>query len=286
MNAFHNDAAIKAELLQSLDRNDTLPMPSAANPAELIAWADEVGIPQALALLMTHLAHGEGAAAKAFVRDFLTIIEPGADTKPIAHRWVQWAWNDAPEPLKSFVDDPALLAAGNDAVALHVRVANGETLDRSTWRSTRSKLNAFTALAGDAGAAAAVLAASSWDYETVPGAASDMASSWEKMDMSRIRFAENWGEEQDARVQQIIIEEREKAEVKLGLAAGEEPDATARHRELLVKEMLAAMDRLDEPLLRRNADMRERIVAAFERLRCDGRQALLSLLAPPTTVHR
>ena len=279
--AFHGNAAEKQAVIAQLDAGEphVLYNPGAA-AADVIAWAGSADLPPAFVLLLGHLARGDAKEAEVFVRTLLEAIEPGADLEPIAHRWAIWVWDGAPEPLRTFMSEPYHMEAGLEAVALHARAAKGEGADRAAWRKVRGLLGRLSEEDTDAGLAAGVLAASSWDYRTVPGAAADMVTAWERMEMTRIRHRHGWSESDDAAVYQIIADQKAVAEQRLGPSAGQPKD---EYRAKLSAEISSLIQQIDDPLFERHGGMRGEIGEAFSNVRTSGRAALLSLLEAPVT---
>jgi hypothetical protein len=227
-------------------------------------------------LLTGHLARGDKAVA--FIQRCLEAIEPGADVTSVPHRWAVWLWQGAPEPLCATVANSDCLAASEAAVGLHRRAAGGESIARQEWRQARAVLGRLAEGDTDAAAAASVLAAACWDFHSVPGAAADMASTREKMMMASIRREEGWGTVQMEAVQQIIVEQRNIAEAKVGpQVEGADVDES---RKRLSAEILRLLGQLNSPLLRQNARINERVKASIARLRDAGQNALIELVGP------
>ncbi|MGH6616446.1 hypothetical protein [Sphingomonas sp.] len=274
MSAFHHDAAIKTKILAELDAG-TVP-DNDASAETLSVWADGAGLPPALVLLATYLTRGEDESGQRFLRTLLEPAEPGANLIPVAHSWVVWAWENAPAPLCVASDDPRYRDAGEAMVSLHRRVAAGDTVESGVWRSVRGALNRLANGNDVMADAASVLAAGSWDFATVPGAAHDMANAWDKAEMSRINREQNWTDADRGRIQEIIIEQRGIAEERLGKDA---------ERSALTTAMVAQLDTLNDPHLFRNRDVRDLVLAAFEQLRKASSAALIELVHATTQVE-
>jgi hypothetical protein len=277
--AFQDDPGHKANLLATLDRGDELPLIGAQeSPDAIIAWATGAGFEPAFVLLVEQLARG-GDEGRTFVREMLEAIPVGADLRQVPHRWVLWAWHGAAENLRSFMNESGFRDAGTDAAVLHARVANGAVVDKREWREVRSRLNLLASGNDDAALAASVLAASCWDYATVPGAAADMASAWEQMVMARVSRDENWGDADRTRVQQLIIGARSTAEDRvgpLGHSAAREEGAAGAHKQQIVDTMLTLLNESGDPDLIRNRDVNEKMGEARSLLRTRVRKSLIN----------
>ena len=123
MSAFRGDPAIKAELIAMLDRDAPTPLnPPHDGPApDLVAWAEEVGLPPALVLLAGRLRFGsfrDDKTAGRFARELLSAIDPGADLAGAPHLWMVWAWGAAPEPLCHVMTSPVYFDLAAQAVGL------------------------------------------------------------------------------------------------------------------------------------------------------------------------
>ena len=283
--AFHGDAAIKAELLATLDEGVSTPLsgagPESPDPA---IWADQIGLPLALVLLTAHL----GRAVPSLPRGLVAAIEPGAAIVAAAHRLPPWVWEAAPDPLNPMMVSAVGHAAGVEATGLHRRLADGGAVSRAEWRAARANLGRIGQGAGEGGRddealAATVMAACCWDYATAPGAAVDMLSAWEGLVSERLRRADGWGEAEDERFQQLIRSQRALALEALGPEPTEDADAAKAHGRRLVERLLERLNTSENPLPARKAALNERILAARAELRQQIAGALLDILREPAT---
>lgn len=287
MSAFRGDPAIKAELIAMLDRDAPTPLnpPHDGRAPDLVAWAEEVGLPLALVLLAGRLRFGSFRDDKTpgrFARELLSAIVPGADLAGAPHLWMVWAWDAAPEPLRSLMTSPANIDLAAQAVGLHRRAANGEVTG-GEWRAMRARVNVLAGNGDEPARAAAVVAASLWDYRTTPGAVADLVQAWESMRTERVRVAEAWGVAEDARYEEMLAEIRPLLRERVGPRPDrKDADAFSAYVTRFHAVFTALKGEFDSPLWDRNTTVHQKSGRACEILREQGRTALISLVAAGT----
>ena len=280
--AFRADPQIKDDLLAALAETDPTPLTQRGVPQpELVAWAEQMGLPPAFVLLAAHVCQRFNAATPAnlLARDLICSVAPGAALGAVPHLFAVWAWESAPEPLFGLMRSPDHRDAGAEMIALHRRVAAGEAVDRSVWRAARSRLNRLGEGDDDQAAAATVLAACAWDYDTTPGAALDMFNAWEKLMTERILAKDGWGEAETIRLQQLIRDLKLVAQARIGPAPDDaDAEAVAAHSSRVVAELVALVNGSDDPLPNRKAALNATMGEACNALREQGDAALLALV--------
>jgi len=282
MSAYHGDPSMKAALLAGLAAGEDNPLTARqADEATRVAWAEELGLSAPVVLLGAHLAiRFDGAdEGKVFARDLLAAIEPGADIAAAPHSLILWAWESAPEALRALMHDADYLGAGAEVAALHDRAVAGEDVARSEWRAARARLGRLGDGEDDQAGAAAAMAASAWDFRAAPGAVVDLFIAWQNLLAARIGREEGWGEAERAGVHELIREQKAAAQARLGPTPEEaDKDAAEAHERRVTEAMIAALEHLDDPRLRRHMAVNARIAAAASALRKEGAEALLFLL--------
>jgi hypothetical protein len=287
MSAFHGDPGTKALALAALEASPPSPLvdPAGASVVELIAWADRVGLPPALALLGAHLcATRSFAADPASIGDahaFLAAIEPGATTGRVPNAWVVWAWEASPTPLRALLSSSDCIEAAGTAMALHRRAAAGGEVARDAWRDARLGLGRLAEGEDDQARAMATIAAGAWDFELAPGAVSDLLQAWEGLSRTGIRRAAVWSKGDDVRLATMLAEVKPRLEQGIG----QRPDRSdAAAFALYVDHLQTGLDRLMSALGDATWDRHKALQAQFAGAaatrRRQGLQAMIALLRP------
>ncbi|HEX3917399.1 MAG TPA: hypothetical protein VHW60_08675 [Caulobacteraceae bacterium] len=285
MIAYRNDPALKADLIDALNEPARLPLITLSTwsqEAELVAWADEVGLPAALVLLTAHLVVEPLHAPPAlqFARDVIGAIEPGAQAEAAAHLWTIWALESAPEPLGAMLTAPDLQHAASEIAELHRSAAAGVEIERGRWRAARA---AVARLATDGDKVAQAVAAAAWDYRATPGAVVDLLGAWDDARETRIRDRLGWTEADDKRLLQIRQDQMKLAEERLGPAPDSDKADHLPHARRLVAEMQRLIDGLGDPISGRHAQMSTATARAAAELRDQARAALVAILRSPAS---
>ena len=285
MRAFLGDPTIKAALLAALDNKGDVPLvePGGATEPRLVEWAREIGVAPSLILLAARCFPSLGVAvdvaAVAFARQLLSKIDVGAETSGIAHAWLVWAWEGAPESLAASMPSPERHQTAADAVALHRRAASGEVVTRGAWRASRVRLNSLAQADDEQGRAAAVFEAGAWDLNLAPGAADDALHAWEGLYRARIRRADGWGEAEDSRLEGMLNEVRPILRERVGASPGRgDPTALDAYIEQWRTEFGGLMAAYDDPIWDRYTAQQKTIGEALSRLREQGRAGILHLV--------
>jgi hypothetical protein len=293
VSAFRGDLAVKASLLAAMDCGEPTPLVSHAigKDLELISWAQDAGLPASLVMLTNRLGVGGSSlvdpSSIAFARDLVATIAPGDELDRASNLWMVWAWEAAPERLCNAITSPTLLDLAAEAMDLHRRVAANGEVSRGDWRAMRARINRLTEGADDQARAAAVIAASLWDYRAVPGAAVDAEEAWESMLIERVRDAEAWGEAEDARYEGMLAEIRPVLLERIGPRPDpKDVNAFSEYATRLHTELAALMGAFDDPLWGRNKVLQHKTGLALKTLREQGRLALISLVRAGTTPQR
>jgi len=283
--AFLGDATIKAALLAALENKRGVPLvePGGATEPRLVEWAREIGLAPSLVLLAARYFPSTGAAvdlaAVAFARQLLSAIDVGAETSGIAHAWLAWAWEGAPESLAAGMPSPERHQTAADAVALHRRAASGEAVAREAWRAARVRLNGLAQADDEQGRAASVLEAGAWDFNLAPGAADDALHAWEGLYRARVRRADGWGDAEDSRLEGILNEVRPILRKRVGANPGRgDPNALDAYIAQWRTELGALMAAYDDPIWDRFTVQQKVISEALSRLRGQGRAGILRLI--------
>ena len=276
MMAFRGDAKVKADLLERLAESAPLPRVTLATDHRLIALAEELDLPAAAALLCAHLAEEDGAPSAGFANEVVSAIQPGVDLHPVAHLWTVWVWEGIDESLRTLVDSATLREACDAVIDMHRQEAGGHAVSRGQWRAARAALGSAGVGDDTATAAAAAVGASAWDYRTTPLAMIDVLTGWRRARAEWVHSAMGWHNEDTLRLQRLILDQREAAEARAASAG--ETAGTDAYRRRLTEEIQLLIAEVDEPLVRRNAEVRRRSSQSFAELRRRGRQELLSLI--------
>jgi len=283
--AFRGDPTIKAALLAALDNKGVVPLvePGGATEPRLVEWAREIDVAPSLILLAARhfpsLGVAVDVAAVAFARQFLSAIDVDAETRGIAHAWLVWAWEGAPESLAASMPSPERHQTAADAVALHRRAASGDAVTREAWRAARVRLNGLAQAGDEQGRAAAVLEAGAWDFNLAPGAADDALHAWEGVYRARIRRADGWGEVEDSRIEAMLNEVRPILRERVGANPGRgDTKVLDAYLEQFQTEFGSLMAAYDDPIWDRFTAQQKAIGEALSRLRGQGRAGILHLV--------
>jgi hypothetical protein len=285
MSAFHGNPRTKAHALVALEAKPPSPLvdPAGASVVELIAWADRVGLPPALALLGAHLCAARSFAAHPASTDdaraFLAAIEPGAATGRVANAWVVWTWETSPTPLRALLSSSDRIEAASKATALHRRAAAGGEVTRDEWRDARFDLGRFAEGGDDQARAMATIAAGAWDFEIAPGAVTDLLQAWEGLSRSGIRRAAGWSDGDDARLAALLAEVKPCLEQGIGQRP-ERADAPAfkSYVDGLQTELDRMMSGLGDATWDRHKALQAEFAEAAATRRRQGYQAMIALL--------
>lgn len=208
MNAFHGNAAVKRDVLETLAGSTETPVAMAADQQAVLAWAQEMGLPGDLTLLLAGLArHSERGAGKACY-DVLETVEPGADLSAVMRQWPIWAIGTMLVPVLS---TPGLRQAA-DTVQ---RLLGAASPTPSDWRRVRHDLACIDVSDDDDGALA-TLSAACWDLERFPGAVDDILTSWHQIFNSRLHREVEWTEDVRAAFRILLRDATPQARAQAG----------------------------------------------------------------------
>lgn len=144
---------------------------------ELRCWAEQHGVEAPLILLAAELARGSMEGQQAFIEEFVFAVKKKCPGKNVARQWLIWLWDKAEDSISVRLSRREDRLAAEEIINMHRRMLVGEIISAGAWRAARK---AFTgALIPDTHVAAAeAILSSMWDWDQMPGAVADVASSW------------------------------------------------------------------------------------------------------------
>jgi hypothetical protein len=198
MQSFHNDPAVKVEIVHRLRahaaagevRNaPTHWKDGAGSPAacmvddpSLSVWQQRLGIPKALGSLVDTIAASLGTAERAarFAQDWLEAVPIGRDLHGVAHAVLVWLLTDPEHGVIRRATGDVERQMIDRVAALHQRCRSGDKPEVAAWRNVRAAAMAATdTLTTDVQQAVGrTVEASAWDPATTGMVLSDTARSW------------------------------------------------------------------------------------------------------------
>lgn len=192
MGAFHDSPerrdAVIAALVLDRSRNATEELAALGIVKAPDQFAVESGLDPALVYLL-RAAFVDPIPNVRGLRESLSSIKVGGNTKSIPHQWLIAVWWTMSPSLRSRVSDQALLHAGDNVVEMHRRILAGEKIAAKEWRTAR-RVELTTDIQS---AATRTILASAWDLSEMPRAVGDVLATVAPLALAEAEHAIGWG---------------------------------------------------------------------------------------------
>jgi hypothetical protein len=238
MHAFHDDPALKQELLARLQAHAQAgeilnranvwhdgkggPVACMVHDTDLAVWQQRTGVPRAvgsaLDVAASYLDEPEQAAR--FVLEWVEAVEVGQDLRRVAPALIEWLLSDSEHGIHRLAENEAVRQMIKRVADLHRRAATGDAPDEAEWRAARAAAMAATD-ACETPLEKSILAcaeAAAWNPATSATVMSDTMRAWDHLFPRRVPWLVGGGATLDREIKAWIEQLKANAE-KAGLPA-------------------------------------------------------------------
>jgi hypothetical protein len=205
MQAFHNDPALKLQLLDRLKANaeagaiinaenvwkDGKGSPSGCvlQDGGLASWPERTGMPRAFGAAIDAVARNLGSpeAAGRFAVEWLGAVPVGEDMCCVAHALIGWLLTDDEHGIQRLATTAAAQESVRRVAELHRRGAAGEVPTAAEWGAARTAAMAVsdTCEKGTEKSVVATVEAAAWNPATAATVVSDTMRAWNLLGAAR-----------------------------------------------------------------------------------------------------
>ena len=205
MQAFHNDPALKSQLLERLKTyaeagaiinaenvwKDGKGSPSGCllQDGGLASWPERTGMPRAFGAAIDAVARNLGSpeAAGRFAVEWLDAVPVGADMCSVAHALIGWLLTDDEYGIQRLAATEAAEEVVRRVAELHRRGAAGEVPTAAEWGAARTAAMAVsdTCEKGTEKSVMATVEAAAWNPATAATVMSDTMRAWSLLGAAR-----------------------------------------------------------------------------------------------------